>query len=421
MNLCYYVAFSSFADYSEGQKSLRAPLFDNWQDFEISSRSADSTEDSWPDMPSPKKDDLVIQGCSENDADWMPPPIIFTIGPDDDPLPEVTNSSLAGSPEEDLFPLCDDNFFSDETSLSKFKSDESWIKTAGGDITLIDEDGQLQFIDSPEESGDLEVIQQMTPPIFGVSVSETSVLPENDKILPENDEIEENMLQRFDDEAMDLEDETGNTQPDIGIKELYVKEDIPWFPGTVRKQTQDLEEKLKRNSLERGKVDFENSDACSSSSEGNKDNGSQNENQLESPPVDVSCHDTITADVPFMSTDISCHDNVLENASEDMLDVSIHGIISEHASGDDSCHDTSFEDPPASESTVALSENVPSDEHIGDKEMQGKGNVRMNREDDNVTSSNNSVWPTTVYDLEKIPFEPGSVRKSTQKIEERHR
>ncbi|XP_021357881.1 protein phosphatase Slingshot homolog 1-like isoform X2 [Mizuhopecten yessoensis] len=213
-------------------------------DLESSSRSADSTEESL-DLPSPKADAVVkstAYGVYVIESNKLSP----GDGPDTDTSSLSEEDMDFGETDTDNLYDKDSQLERDQSQLSaaiKFKPDHSWIKQHAE--TLDESDAGDEFTDNQDmpmsESvsvDDAEGIVTAEQPI--VSETKTSMEAEDTN----SSEIPPDTTPSVADDITD----TANASPtgvELGVRCHYIKENIPWNPGTVKKQLQDFEGKTK--------------------------------------------------------------------------------------------------------------------------------------------------------------------------------
>ncbi|KAL5015802.1 hypothetical protein ScPMuIL_005391 [Solemya velum] len=174
------------------------------QDFELSSR--DSAEESLQDFPSPTQ---VKGSAAESNS--------FEFS---EKIPEISvkgeaSVSRTGSTISD-------------TAGSKIRPDNSWI------VEVEDEDGNEGVFEIQTSSNDDDDDDKVSGIWMTTGSHDDSATTDSfERILEE--------------EGADMEVESCPDSTGTGISEHYVKENIPWNPGTVMKQKCDLEARLKTN------------------------------------------------------------------------------------------------------------------------------------------------------------------------------
>ncbi|XP_060077263.1 protein phosphatase Slingshot homolog 1-like [Ylistrum balloti] len=215
-------------------------------DLESSSRSADSTEECL-DHSSPKVDNIVKStgyGVYVIESNKLSP----GDGPD-------TDSSCLS--DEDCDETDTDNIFGKHSQLEKnqsqqatavkYKPDRSWIKERA---ETVDESDAV--VGCPEDEDHL--IRETISAIHG----ERTVTAEQPQISPSEivskaggdttlSELPPDTKPSVSDDITD----NGDMAPsgvELGVHHHYIKENIPWNPGTVKKQLEDIEGKTKETS-----------------------------------------------------------------------------------------------------------------------------------------------------------------------------
>jgi len=205
-------------------------------DFENSSRSADSTEES-VDIPSPK---------SEGDSTWKSPSFgvyhVDDISPTED-VPETESSDveeedvevscISAAAKKNLTPVEDTSDQPMSSSFLKYKADSSWIKEATEMDATSQSDSQQ---DDAEKSLNKHVNIMSAEVVDGdspsIDVQNTEASDSNEMPPGGADNCEEMVV-------------TPTDKVEVGVAQHYMKENIPWNLGIVKKQTQDIEEKAK--------------------------------------------------------------------------------------------------------------------------------------------------------------------------------
>ncbi|XP_033748878.1 protein phosphatase Slingshot homolog 1-like isoform X2 [Pecten maximus] len=209
-------------------------------DPESSSRSADSTEESL-DLPSPKVDAIVkssVHGVYVIESNKLSP----GDGPD-------TDSSCLSDEDMDIGETDTDNLYGQsEKNLSqqaaKFKPDHSWIKER---TETIDESDAV--VEHPEDQDPLMSGSVTIEESERMVVSEPSPVSQTETVIEAEGDTTQSEIPP-DTKSADSDDitETGGAAPsgvELGVRCHYIKENIPWNPGTVKKQLQDFEGKSK--------------------------------------------------------------------------------------------------------------------------------------------------------------------------------
>lgn len=219
-------------------------------DLENSSRSADSTEES-VDLPSPKAEG--VEGGWKSTAYGVYVVESNKMSPGDGP---DTDSSCLSDDDMDIGETDTDNLFlklseleknqSLQAAATKFKPDHSWINERTETIDDPDtSDVCPEELDTPMANTESDIFPEMpqtsdeppvsqTPPVLEVPVDTTT---------PSDTQMEDKCSSP--DDISDVEDKSTPVQEDIGVQYHYVKENIPWNPGTVKKQLLDIESKSK--------------------------------------------------------------------------------------------------------------------------------------------------------------------------------
>lgn len=199
-------------------------------DLESSSRSADSTEESL-DLPSPKVIKSTVPGVY----------VIDKFSPGDGP---DTDSSCLSDEDMDIGETDADNPYASEknqqTTVPKFKPDHSWIKERTETIDESDAAMEGPEEQDPSESESI-VVSELGGTVSSGPVSQTEVSREGETTQPDKPPIPESTV------CDEVPESCGTAPPgvELGVRCHYIKENIPWNPGTVKKQLQDIEGKAK--------------------------------------------------------------------------------------------------------------------------------------------------------------------------------
>ncbi|KAJ8312496.1 hypothetical protein KUTeg_009869 [Tegillarca granosa] len=205
-------------------------------DFEISSRSADSTEELLPDNLSPTPDTASGMLKTASGVYYFKDPIISK---------EKTDSDESG--EEGVDSGTDKNFLSlnvgkestcsiEVPSLPKIKPDRSWIRESSTDD--LDPGGGMENIDQSKMDS-VEGAEAVDSSEEGMIYFKAHSAEVDDK-----SKLSDSVFLH---DATVSESTTDDSPPGI---DHYIKENIPWNPGKVKKQKEDLEGKMKDSKSE---------------------------------------------------------------------------------------------------------------------------------------------------------------------------
>ena len=408
-------------------ESSDLPILHTEQDIEIGSRSADSTEESLPDQLSPNvTDDLGAvkkKRCPRLDSKAVESGDFLSSysseSTDSDSLSsdtEVTDDKVflpIDIPAVSVFDRQDENKFarpkeqraksesdksklgvegsvqslSRESSVSKFKPDGSWIKPdlPEKENERADDDPGLEMqIDTQE--GALETIKTNTIDMVELPVeSDNTADIQNisEENTAEKDEISLNKTVGIEIENDNKETEIADVQQkdtvlganlipseDFKVLEPYLKENIPWNVGTVRKQTEDLEEKYgsvaqrKSESVKETELSDKTEDDCKAK-------------------TDVTAEEVV---------ETTADDNTTQTAESPEVEVA----------------------PEMKAEAIAIDKDT-------DKGQISVESPKFERVDKDQRTAESPKSKRTVYDLEEIDLPEGIVKKTMMEIEERNR
>ena len=292
--MCNFFFFFFFFSGKDASDFGNSPFVHTEPDIELSSRSADSTEESLPDERSPQPTDGSETGAtggaflyprgkkaksssgdyletdssdntnseemSDSDLDEK-----NSFRPIDVPAIDIQDSARRkhgqktdmrkadprrSKSESDKSTLTVDNKisgFSREGSVSKFRPDESWIKlaqsdeeeqtaepmdTGQGQESRTDDDG-LWMVDRKQVSEKTEIVDDAQGSVEEIKVKEKT----KDNVETENMETELSM--DLNKASVVIDPSVDRSNVESGIQEQCAKESIPWNPGIVKKQKQD--------------------------------------------------------------------------------------------------------------------------------------------------------------------------------------
>ena len=241
---------------------------------------------------------------------------------------------------------------------------------------------------------------------------------------PHGSQLQDTGLQQS--ETIDADVTEDVVSPDTPLKEVgvwqhYEKEDIPWSPGTVKRQTHDLEEKIKSETSSEGtrrvSISSESSTEC------------QREGDVEiCDTCENSGKPTLAAkdmEHPVQqATDLLQDGNIQEPPQEISPAVSeCSSSKSETASNLKSNSTGQMSDPVTDlddlvNSNIGLtsdrSENNASLSHLSSP-------PRQSLSDGAVSPYRPGAREPNIYDTEEIPLEPGLVRRTKMEFEQRER
>ncbi|XP_041350315.1 uncharacterized protein LOC121369354 isoform X2 [Gigantopelta aegis] len=270
-------------------------------DLETGSRSTDSLEESLPDIPSPTPDqDLKKKTTSSGEYHFQPDltGCFIVSGAVAGSEPAVMDESSDGSTDDELMDCGEDTreetaagsevpvivepvrellFVDTSAGQSRIKPDNSWIKldidtsestddpAAGEDqqdaskpVFRISDDAESPVADvsHPETYLSQAVVPNLVRPTdkseltaAAESVTDSPhdhvALDATETVSEPISDVDEVTLHADDVRESGVDDETCTSslldrQMELGVKQYYAQEQIPWFPGTVQKIKQEI-------------------------------------------------------------------------------------------------------------------------------------------------------------------------------------
>ncbi|XP_064613046.1 protein phosphatase Slingshot homolog 1-like isoform X2 [Liolophura sinensis] len=224
-------------------------------DVELSSRSTDSVEMSLPDIPSPKtvkNDDNTPQfeldlHCPEASKAQN----VRRVSPFASPLgsPKGDNSFL---PQPSQTGMLGSSWNSTSTPyMFKVRDDSSWIKESSPDTPVAE---VPQGKDIPEIITDDNTIPKFATYVTNAYQADPENAEDNSCLCAAQQRLNavESEPTLVDPSPTPWHEQDSSCKPYSGIREHYAKEAIPWNPGTVKKQLEDFEHRIRSTGPESG-------------------------------------------------------------------------------------------------------------------------------------------------------------------------